>query len=160
MVRKVSGLLLVLVLIVAFSSTAQAYTIYDGSPSNTYITYFRDILSGEDFNSNYVAFRSGQNEYIMLVGELELNGDNVSLKGNGKEYKFYTLDSGSYNSNYRYSVKEVSSGSVNVGDYIVYSDLGGFPELIERGDKYEGLTVLLITTGLLCIVINRIFFKR
>lgn len=148
-------------LIVALGSTAHAYDIYDnGTISSTYVTYFRDILAGSKFNDNYVAFRSGQYEYIMLVGKLEKSGNTISLVEEGKEYKFYTDSGTQYNSTYRYSVKDVSTGSVDVGNNIIYSDLGDYPELIERGDKYEALTLFVLVVVLCAVVINRIFFTR
>ena len=153
-------IVVLLVLIVAFSTTAQAYSVYDGTPSSTYITYFKDIVSGAPFDANYVAFRSDQNEYIMLLGDLEIKGSTISVNGTAKEYKYYTTNTSQYNSTYRYSVTEVSSGSVNVGDYIIYSDLGDYPELVERGDKYEILTLFVLCIMCLCTVISRIFKRR
>ena len=80
MVRKVTTLICVLVLIFAIGMKAQSTSVtpYEGNMSSTYITYFRDIVSGIGFNDNYVAYRSGQNEYKMVVGELT-SSENVSI---------------------------------------------------------------------------------
>lgn len=162
MVRKVVNCLLVCILLVgAFCTQANAetHTVYDnGSLSTTYITYFKDILSGTDLKDNYVAFRSGQYSYTMVVGELENNNGVISLIGEGKEYIFSTT--GSYNSQYTYDVNTINNFSLNTGNYIIYSDVGDFPELIERGAKYEILTTVIICICCLCIVINRIFYNR
>ena len=163
MVRKISCFMVVCVLLfTALCGTVNAAThsVYEnGSLGTTYITYFKDILSGTDFRSNYVAFRSGQYSYSMIVGELENNNGVISLVGSGKEYKFYTESSG-YNSQYIYDVIELNNFSVNTGNSIIYSDVGDYPELIERGAKYETLQTILLVIVCLCFIIRSIFYKR
>lgn len=166
MVWKIKRLLMCLVvavvLITATCGTVQAatHTVYEnGSLGTTYITYFKDILSGAKLTDNYIAFRSGQYSYSMIVGELEYTNGVVSLVGEGKEY-IYSTNSSGYNSQYVYNVNSISNFSVSVGDAIIYSDVGDFPELIERGAKFEILNTLLICITLLSFVIRRIFFKR
>lgn len=161
-VRKILSCVLVsLVLITAFCGSVQAATheVYDnGSLSTTYITYFKDILSGCDFRDNYVAFRSGQYSYTLVVGELEYENGSFSLLSSGKEYIFSST--GNYNSQYTYQVKDISNFSLDSGNSIIYADVGDFPQLIERGSKYETLNTILISIALLCIVISRIFCHR
>lgn len=166
MVRQVKKICVcivaLLVLITALCGTVQAatHTVYEnGSFSTTYVTYFKDILSGTELKNNYVAFRSGQYSYSLVVGELEYNNGVISLVGEGKEYKFYQ-ESSNYNSQYYYNVSNLNNFSLNVGKSIIYSDVGDFPELIERGAKYEVISAILLGIALCSIVINRIFFKR
>lgn len=162
MVRKISTIIICVGLVLCFALQAHAanYTVYDnGTLSTTYTTYFRDILSGTSINQNYVAFRSGQYSYTMIVGDLNYNNGNFSCDGVSKVYEFSTT-SQNYNSNYKYEVSEIDSLSLKVTDEIIYSDMGEYPQLIERGDKYETLTAVIICVALLCIVINRIFNKR
>lgn len=166
MVRQIKKncvcLVALLVLIATTCGTIQAAThnVYEnGSLSTTYITYFKDILSGTPLKDNYIAFRSGQYSYSLVVGELKYENGTISLNSPGKEYKFYTENTG-YNSQYYYDVSELKTFSLNTGNSILYSDIGDYPELIERGAKYEILTTIIISVALLCIVINRIFFKR
>ena len=164
MVRKVINIVVICILLVgAFCTQANAEThsIYtEGNMNTTYITYFEDILSGTDLKSNYVAFRSGQYTYTMVVGDLDINNNVISLNGTGKEYIF--TQSGNYNSQYTYQVKNISNFSLNTGNYIIYSDIGDYPQLIERGAKFEILQTLLIFIVCLCIVIRSIFnpYKR
>lgn len=160
--RKISCLFCVLVLITAFCGTAQAqtYNVYDeGTLSTTYTQYFKDIVSGIGFNQNYVAFRSGQYSYTMLVGDLEYDNGVITLYGSGKEYEYSTTGSG-YNNQYKYYVNEIADSSVNVGNNIIYSDVGDFPQLVERGAKYEMLTAVLLVIMCLSVVIRRILFHR
>lgn len=162
MVRKiVTTFVCTLALITALCGTVQGatHTVYDsGSLSSTYVTYFRDIVSNIGINENYVAFRSGQYSYTLVVGELEFNNGTFTLVGSGKEYEFTT--DGNYNSQYRYYVNDISNFSVDVGNSIIYSDLGYYPNLIEGGTKYEVYTAILLTVIVLCIVIGRFFRSR
>lgn len=163
MVRKITNLLLICILLCsAFCTTANAkqYSVYEeGTLSTTYTQYFKDILSGVGFNENYIAFRSGQYSYTMLVGELEYSNGVIKLIGEGKEYEYSSTGTG-YNNQYKYYVRDVTDSSINVGNNIIYSDVGDFPQLVERGAKYEILSTVLLCIFGLCIVINRIFFKR
>ena len=139
---------------------AATHSIYDsGTISSTYITYFKDTISGIGFSENYVAFRSGQNEYVLIVGKLSLSNNIITSDGVVKQYRYYN-DGSNYNTQTRYEVNELNSFSVNIGNYIIYTDLGDYPELIERGAKYEMLSVLLLCVFGICYIIKRIFFKR
>lgn len=164
MVRKVSALLVAIVLICAYCTSALAttHTVYEnGTLSTTYTTYFKDILSGAKFNDNYVAFRSGQYSYTMVVGDLEYDNGKITLVNDStaKEYTFST-NSSNYNSTYYYDVKDIYIFDIDVGNNIIYSDVGDFPQLIDRGAKYETLNTLLIIITLLCVVVSRIFYNR
>lgn len=160
MVRKVIAMLAILSLCFAFGVTAQAasYTPYEGTISSTYITYFKDIVSGIGFNENYVAFRSGQYDYVLVVGDLEYSGTTFTLNDTGTIYTFTT--SGNYNSYTSYDVQEISDFSMSPSDKIIYSDLGQFPQLLERGAKYEMLSAVLLCIALLGFVVGRFFVVR
>lgn len=135
------------------AATHSVYT--EGNMSTTYLTYFKDIVSGIGFNENYVAFRSGQYEYTMCVGKLVISGEVITLDGDGKLYTF--TNSGNYNSIYNYNVTETNNFSVEVGDSIIYSDVGDFPQLVERGAQIETITLTLL--GIVCVyyLVSRIF---
>lgn len=164
MVRKVSALMLAMVLICALGTSALASThsVYEnGSLSTTYITYFKDILAAAKITDNYVAFRSGQNAYTMIVGKLQYENGVISLQTDetAKEYTFST-ESSSYNSQYKYYVKDIYIFDMETNESIIYSDVGDFPQLIERSAKFETLQTILFGIVLLCVVINRIFYNR
>lgn len=162
MVRKISALLVACALL--FSATcatasAATHSVYDeGNISSTYVTYFRDIVSGIGFNENYVAFRSGQYSYTMVVGDLEYIDGIISLSGVGSEYVITT--SSGYSSDFSYNVNYIDVFSVDTGDSILYSDVGDYPQLVDRGAKYEILTSILLLIICCSVVIARIFTKR
>lgn len=156
MVRKVTALCALLAIMCAFSAIPQAsaYDVYDGNMSNTYVQYFKDIVGGLKFKENYVAFRSGQYEYTMVTGAITYDG-----AFHGSDLTCYTFSNdGNYNSTYTYEVTTIDSFSLNPNNRILYSDLGQFPQLETRGEKYEILATVLIVVLLLGLVI-RSFFK-
>lgn len=161
MVRKVILCCVCVSLLFAFGVGASAtHNVYEnGNLSSTYTTYFRDIVSGIPFKDNYVAFRSGQYSYTMIVGDLELSNGTFTLNEAGKEYVFST-DNSNYNAQYRYNVNEISNFTLRVTDEIIYSDLGDYPQLVERGAKYEMLSAVLMCVALLGVVIGRFFRVR
>lgn len=157
MVRKVSVLCVCLVLIVAFATPALADThqVYDGSISSTYVTYFRDIVSGLGFTEHYIAFRSGDSSYTMVTGDLSYQNGVFNLNKTGKIYTFSATGS-NYNNYYKYNVSSISNFQLSANDSIIYSDLGDFPQLVSRGEKYEILTTFLLCVALLGLVAGRL----
>lgn len=160
MVRKVITMAVCLCLLFCGSRSAQAtaYTPYDGSISSTYITYFKDIVSGIGFNDNYVAFRSGQYEYVLIIGQFNYADGVYTLEGSGTAYAI--SNDGSYNSYQTYSVSDVTDVTLTPGDKIIYSDLGQYPQLIDRGSKYEMLNTVLLVSFMLMFFVLRIFSRR
>ena len=159
-VKRVVCMLAILCLLCATGTVAQAasYTVYEGNPSNTYIQYYRDIVGGLSLLDNYVVFRSGQNQYTMVVGDLVQNN---GLFTSDKQCTVYTMEtSGNYNSYYTYDISTIDSFVVDVGDKIIYSDIGDYPQLEERGAKYEILTTILIAAICVGYVCRSIFRYR
>lgn len=160
--RKIITLLLCVVLFGAVCTTAHAetFTVYEGGNlSSTYTQYFKDILSGSKLTDKYVAFRSGQYDYKMIVGDLEYNSSKFTSSATCKVYTFSTGSSG-YNNTYTYNVSEVGSVSLSVDDEIIYSNLGDYPELIDRGAKFEILNTMLLCTFMLLVITSRFFRLR
>lgn len=160
MVRKVTIMAVCLCLLFCVSRSAQAtaYTPYDGSISSTYITYFKDIVSGIGFNENYVALRTGQYEYVLFVGQFTYENGVYTLQDTGTAYTI--SNEGNYNTYQTYSVNEVTDVTVTPQDKIIYSDLGQYPQLIDRGSKYEMLNTYLLVGFMLIFFILRIFSHR
>lgn len=160
-VRTAVCLLAILLLVGGFATQAQAasYDVYDGNPSNTYIQYYRDILAGLPITENYVVFRSGQYDYKMVVGDIVQNNGLFTSESECDVYSFSQADSG-YNGYYTYDVSTINSFVLDSENKIVYSDVGGYPELEERGAKYEILTTILIVAICVGYVCRSIFRYR
>ena len=148
-------ILALLVIVCTFGATAQAYSPYDGTMSNTYVQYFKDILADKNLTDNYVAFRSGQYEYIMVVGDLEKNENTIALVGSGVMYKF--TSSSSYNATYSYTYSNIDDFTLDLTDDIVYTDLGDYPQLIERSARLEEITLIILGVFGLFTIVRRIF---
>lgn len=157
MVRKIIVTMSMLALIFGYAVSAQAvtYNVYDGTPSNTYITYYKDILSGSSILDNYVCFRSGQSEYHLILGDVVYENGVFSVDGTAKDYKLSS--DGGYSSYYAYDISEITSLSVSPGDKLIYSNLGDYPHLIERGAQIETITAVLLGIAMLYYVVSRIF---
>lgn len=160
-IRTAVCLLAILLLLCATGTVAQAasYDVYDGNPNNTYIQYFRDILSGISITENYVVFRSGQYEYKMVVGDIVQNNGLFTSETECDVYTFSQTDSG-YSGYYTYNVSTIDSLVVDSENKIVYSDLGNYPQLEERGARYEVLTTILIVAICVGYVCRCIFRHR
>lgn len=148
---------LFVIIATAMPQKAFAYSVYtEGNMSTTYITYFEDIVAGIKPSQKYIAYRSGQNEYTLAVGDLSISNSKVSSAGTTKLYIYSTQSSG-YNSIYKYNVAEVSDFSLSVNDMIVYSNLGDFPLLEERSVMYEYSTLFILCIIALCMFLRSIF---
>lgn len=144
-------------MITCFSTYIQtfAYEIYEGSISSTYTTYFNQILTKHSPIEDYIVFRNGQYDYIMLVGDLYLNGSTFT----GSDLTEYSIrtDSSNYNSTYKLYTSTGNSLDLNVNNNIIYSNLGSFPNIIERGDIYEFNTLFTFIIIGLCVLVRPMF---
>lgn len=161
-VKKICVFMLVLLITagaICTAVSAATYTTYDGNISSTQLTYFRDILPGIKLTDNYVCFRAEQNVYHMVVGDLEYSNGVFTLNDSGR---IYTVDNNgsNYSSYYTYSNATINDFKLNVENKIVYSDIGNYPQLEERGQKYESLSLILLSIACVCFVIRSIFYYR
>ncbi len=134
---------LMLAVLSALPISASAYSVYqEGNISTTYLTYFKDMSTVIGINDDYVFFRSGQNEYTLAVGELELasgyiRGSNIDI------YQIYSVTASGYNTVYAYGSTTQSSFVLQVASSLIYSNLGNYPQLIERS-VYNETAILLV----------------
>lgn len=162
MVRKIIVMFSAFALIFAFGVTAHGatYNVYDeGTLNTTYTTYFRDIVAGVGLKDEYVAFRSGQYEYTLIIGQLEYENGVISSQERCTTYTF-RADGTQYNNQYKYYVDWVDTVSLDTENHILYSSVGDFPQLIERGANYEVYTAVLLTICCVSVVIGRIINPR
>lgn len=128
---------------------------YQGTISTTYITFFRDIVAGLPVLDDYVFLRTGDNEYTMYSGDLDYTNGTFYMTGEGKEYVIEQVSGSGYgNSYYRYSVSTVDDVRVNVGSFLVYSNLGDFPQFEDRGVLYEYATFMAVFVIGLCALVR------
>lgn len=147
-----------LAVILALPITASAATVYtEGNISTTYVTYFQDILSKVSPLDDYVFFRSGQSEYTMVTGDLSYNNGIISTQEPCVVYQIYTTTTSGYNSIYHFTSTTAEEYSLSVGTSLVYSNLGDFPDLNERGDYLETAILILMLVIIFMSLLSRIF---
>lgn len=132
-------------------------SIYDGTISTTYLTIFRDVVSNLGIFDDYVFYRSGQYEYALIAGDLNYDGTRIRLSGSGTQYVLtYQSNYGSDNY-YHWEVSDISSFSLTMGDYLVYSNLGNYPTLEGRETIYAFGTFFTLCVLGLCALLRSCF---
>lgn len=157
MVRRslICCIALALLLAVPAQASAAAYDVYDGNISSTYTAIFSSVAAKVSMFDDYVFFRSTQYDYILLVGDFTYESGTFSAD-EATEYRIYTDSTiGSY---YHYTQASVEAVSLTPDTRIVYSNLGPFPDLVDRSTFYDFsiLTLLLI---FLCMSLIRSIFS-
>ena len=156
--RSLIVIVLSLAVMVAMPLTASAAEPYtEGNISTTYITIYRDIAAKLSPFDDYVMFRSDQYEYQMWVGDLDESDGVISSASDLLVYTISTNSSSGYSSAYIYTVTTGSALSLTVGDNLVYSNLGNYPDLIERSGYYETATLLLLLVALCLFILRSVF---
>lgn len=156
--RSLKAMVFALALCISMATQTHAYSVYDGNPSSTYLAYFSDMLSKFPISSDYVAFRSGQNEYILAVGNFDFSGGVFSADS---DTDICIISStGNYNGYYRMDFEVDSNFVLSVGNHIIYSNLGNFPTLESRGDIFNVSTIYILATLCLCLCLRSVFEWR
>lgn len=152
-VRKLCllGCALAVVLAKPITARAASYTPFDGSISSTYTQVFRDLAHKLNPFDDYVFFRVGEFEYMLIAGELEYDG--VRFTGESCTVYKIAADSGVT----AYNQEEITDFSLDPGISLVYSDLGPFPDLIDGSQRYT-FAVMLLGMVALCMVLIRSIF--
>lgn len=155
--QRLIGLMAAFVLLIASSTTTHAATVYEeGNISSSITTIFGDVMSKVSPFDDYVFFRSGQYEYTMYVGDFTLSGTTFVPSSDVEVYLLSTGSSG-YNSVYNYGYTLESGFTLDVGSNLVYSNLGTYPDLIERGDYLDTFTLILVSCAVFMYLVRSIF---
>lgn len=134
--------------------TADIETQYGLGTSN--VTIFSAIASKLDYGVHYVYFRSGQYDYCLAYSpDLSLSGTVFS----GEDVTVVTYStSSSYNSQASFSTSFESNFSLSAGSYLVWSDLGDYPTLYDRGEvDYEKLACVILASFGLYYLFHRLW---
>lgn len=152
-------LLLCFVLAMPIQAQASTYTPYtDGNIGTTQLQYFRDIVTGLSINDNYVAARTGRYEYKLFTGDIKYSNGKFIGSVQGSVITVYTIntDTNSYGT-YIYTVTTDNNFTFNASNYLVYSNLGDYPQLEERSVIYEFSTFFIIAVVALCALLRSLF---
>lgn len=108
--------------------------------SNTAI--FSGIVSGLPFGVNYVYWREGRYEYCLAYGrDLALSGTTFG----GSNVSVVTYNTYTYDGQQATLTSRVESDfTLNTNSWLVWSNLGDYPRLERRYERFEGLTCLML----------------
>ena len=155
-IKRGSVSVLLATCLLAGAQTVRASVYTEGNISSTYTTIFQDVIDGLNPLDDYVFYRSGNYEYRMYVGDLDLSNSLFT----GQDLDLYILkynQSGYNQTSYTYEKSNGQSIYLDVGSNLVYSNLGGYPSLVERGDFLVLSQIIFMFIIVLCCLIRPIF---
>lgn len=118
---------------------------YDGTISSTYVDIARDCMWNLGWFDNYVFWRIGQYEYGFAYGNIEYN--NRTFTASNATILRITAPS-NYSGALTVSTTE-DSLSLSTGGRLVYSNLGGYPQLDSRKYLYDEVMYIgMVAIGL------------
>ena len=164
MVWKIKKMLIIclslLTLVTTCSSRVSAADLYDGTINSTYLQYARDLMTKVKFTDDYVFFRSGQYTYEFVTGDINYNG--TSFSGTDVEIYKITQPSGTGMNNTQVTIYSDTypTFTLQTTGKLVYSNLGQFPTLEERGGLHESIQTILICILAMCMLIRGVFIRR
>lgn len=161
MVRSLKVCLLACMMVIAFAIPLQASTSpYEGTISDSYKSIFSDTLADVSLFDNYVFWRSGEYQYSMLVGDIVEDNGTFSVSG-GEMYvlDIINIDGSAWASNsyHRFTHYLDIDYTLTSDNFLVYSDIKGYPKLEERGITYEFITAFLVLCTIIGTLVWRIF---
>lgn len=119
---------------------ASIATDYGVGTSN--IQIFAPVASKLPYGTNYVYWRAGQYQYCLAYSaDMELSGSTFTAPE--VTIITYTTSTG-YNSQATFTADTDSNFTLNAGNYLVWSDLGDYPILYERGEVDYAKTACII----------------
>ncbi len=109
----------------------------------TNLSIFQGVAKKLPYGVHYVYYRESQYEYCLAYSrDLSLAGSRFTAP-TATVVTYYTYTGG--NSQPSFSVAEQSGFSLSAGSYLVWSDLGDYPSLYERGpEDYAKLTCVML----------------
>lgn len=149
--RSLSVLVCACALIAGIAISAGAATPYEGSISSTLLDIADNVPM--TFSDDYVFYRSGQYEYKLVYGNLAYNNGTFLLVDPLTEVTISQVTQTGYGSTsyYSYEQSELTSFQLSPGNFLVYSNLGGYPNLNEGGDSYYEAVQTVLLCAIICI---------
>lgn len=137
---------LCLTLSCAFGASYSPYT--ESTPSTGYVDWLKGVMANRD--GEYVIWRDSQYVYRIAYGDLVFDDSNYSFAG---DVDLVTLQlSQGYNTNSSLSFSHDSSFVLsNSARGIVFSSLGGYPDICNEGGKRYEIQALLFAIAVLFV---------
>lgn len=114
----------------------------DYSVGTSHIAIFSGVVSGLPLGVNYVYWREGRYDYCLAYGpDLALSGTTFS----GSDVSVVTYDTYAPDGQQPSFTSRVEPNfTLNAHSWLVWSNLGSYPRLERRYERYEGITCLML----------------
>lgn len=114
----------------------------DYSVGTSHIAIFSGVVSGLPLGVNYVYWRESRYEYCLAYGhDLALSGTTFS----GSDVSIVTYDTYAPDGQQSTFTSRVEPNfTLNAHSWLVWSNLGDYPRLERRYERYEGITCLML----------------
>lgn len=134
------------------TGTRASYSVYSSVSNNSYSVLAGSMLWHVPFGDDYVFWRSGQYEYRLAFGDLQLSGG--TFTGDNLSFVVFSLDS-SYSGTFTVS-RSSGSLSLSTGNYLVYSNLGHYP-ILNDSYVFASLFIFVVSVALVMCLLRSIW---
>lgn len=127
------------------AAAVSEYTAADGyNLGTTHVSIFAGVAEKVPFNQHYVFWRDSQYSYKFAYGPISVDGAEFLSSGDVIVID-YSSNQSNYNSTYKYTTYVDRDFYLDAGDYLVYSDLGNYPDLYDRkGAKFNAFVTYAV----------------
>lgn len=120
----------------------------------SHVSIFAGIVGKLPLDHHYVYYRDGQYDYV-LVHSVDLQYDGTSFYAADAETVTYST-SGGYQEQPTITFGSETDWLLSPEDYLVWSDLGSYPDLIDRGEvQYEALGCFILCSFAVWFIFDR-----
>lgn len=128
-----------------FASTYTPYT--DGTPSSTYVNWLQGVMANRD--GDYVLWRDSQYVYRIAFGDIDFDGGNIFAG----DVELATIQTSSgYNSQSSLVFSSDASFRLdNSQNAIIFSNLGGYPDICDVGGKRYEIQAIIFGIAVLSV---------
>ena len=128
-----------------FASTYTPYT--DGTPSSTYVNWLRSVMANRD--GDYVLWRDSQYVYRIAFGDIDFDGG-YTFTGDVDLATIQTSSGFNAQSSLVFS-SDASFQLDNSQNAIIFSNLGGYPDICNEGGKRYEIQAILFAVAVLFV---------
>lgn len=121
----------------------------------SHVSIFGGMVGKLPLDHHYVYYRDGQYDYVLAHSD-SLVYDGGRFLAENATLVTYTTTSG-YQSQPTFTVSEDTDFQLDPANYLVWSDLGEYPDLINRGEvQYEALACIILCSFALWFMLDRL----
>ena len=145
--KLIAGLVLGLCLSMCCTFAASYSPYTDGTPSSIYVDWLKGVMANRD--GEYVIWRDSQYVYRIAYGDLTFD-DNYTFAGSVDLVTLQTSQGYNTNSSLTFSSDAAFTLS-NASHAIIFSSLGGYPDICNEGGKRYEIQALIFAVAVLFV---------